>query len=416
MSATRDPDTAARLARVAARREAREGHAGAPATPFAGRWGRALVAAVAMLAALTVAGLVLLWPGTVARTGPSQAMGGRTLGATVLADATVPCAGPTRQACRRLTVRVDDGTRTGITTGPVASTSAMDAGAKIRVQRVAAPPGARNAEPYSLVGYDRRGALLWAAAIFAVLVVAITRARGVLALVGLGLSLLVVTKFIVPAVLAGESGLLVALVGALTVMFVTVLLTYGITGPSLAACLGIGVTLLIAAVGAAAFAHAAHLDGRSSELSTFLTGLDTHLSLSGVVLAGMVLATLGVLADMGVTQASAVMALRHADPRSPAIELYRRGFRVGRDHLVATTHTLVLVYVGATLPLLLVMSAAGVGVTDALDTQDLAEPILGTLIGAMALLISVPVTTALTAAVVAQMPAESFDGVHTHAH
>src|SRR3954447_23490250 len=108
MSATRDPDTAARLARVAARREAREGRAGAPATPFAGRWGRALVAAVAMLAALTVAGLVLLWPGTVARTGPSQAMGGRTLGATVLADATVPCAGPTRQACRRLTVRVDD--------------------------------------------------------------------------------------------------------------------------------------------------------------------------------------------------------------------------------------------------------------------------------------------------------------------
>jgi hypothetical protein len=34
----------------------------------------------------------------------------------------------------------------------------------------------------------------------------------------------------------------------------------------------------------------------------------------------------------------------------------------------------------------------------------------------MALLISVPVTTALTAAVVAQMPAESFGGVHTHAH
>jgi uncharacterized membrane protein len=90
----------------------------------------------------------------------------------------------------------------------------------------------------------------------------------VLALAGLGLSLLVVTKFIVPAVLAGESGLLVALVGALTVMFVTVVLTYGITGPSLAACLGIGVTLLIAAVGAAAFAHAAHLDGRSSELSS----------------------------------------------------------------------------------------------------------------------------------------------------
>jgi hypothetical protein len=162
---------------------------------------------------------VLLWPHGDARPGkPSQAMGGRTLGATVVADSTVRCAGPTRQACRRVTVRLDGGRRAAITTGPVASTAALETGAKIRVQRVDAPPGARNAEPYSLVGYDRRGALVWAAAIFALLVVVITRTRGLLALGGLAISLLVVTKFIVPALLAGESGLLVALVGALAVM------------------------------------------------------------------------------------------------------------------------------------------------------------------------------------------------------
>jgi uncharacterized membrane protein len=94
--------------------------------------------------------------------------------------------------------------------------------------------------------------------------------------------------------------------------------------------------------------------------------------------------------------------------------LYLRGFRVGRDHLVATTHTLVLVYVGATLPLLLVMSASGVGPVDAINSQDLAEPILATLVGAIALLISVPLTTALTAAVVAHLPAEAVVGEHVH--
>jgi uncharacterized membrane protein len=425
MSTASDPESAARIARAAARRAARERQTdaspprplAAPTSQFSTSWGRLLVVAVAALALLTLLGLGLLWPGGQKNTpSQSQAMGGKTLGATVLSEATVGCAGPTRQACRRVTVRLNGGARAAMTTGPVASTAALEKGAKIRVQRVQEPPGARNVEPYAFAGYDRRGTLLWAALIFAVLVVVITRIRGLLALAGLALSLLIVTKFVVPALLAGESGLLVALVGALTVMFVTVGLTYGVTRPSLAACLGIGVTLLIAATSAKVFAHAAHLDGRSSELSTFLTGLDARLSLTGVVLAGMVLATLGVLADMGVTQASAVMALRHADPRSSARQLYRRGFGVGRDHLVATTHTLVLVYVGATLPLLLVMSAAGVGTTDALNTQDLAEPILGTLIGAMALLISVPVTTALTAAVVAQMPPESFGAVHVHAH
>jgi uncharacterized membrane protein len=279
-----------------------------------------------------------------------------------------------------------------------------------------APPGAHGVEPYTLVDYDRRRPLLLAGLIFVGLVIVITRVRGLLALGGLAISLLLVTRFVVPAILAGSPGLFVALVGSLAVMFVTVGLTYGVTGPSLAACVGIGTTLLIAAVTVAGLAHAAHLDGRSSELSSFLAGADARLLLAGVVLAGIVLATLGVLADMGVTQASAVMALRHATPQASARELYRRAFAVGRDHLVATTHTLVLVYVGTTLPLLLVMSASGVGVTDALNTQDFAEPILGTFVGATALLVSVPLTTALTAAVSARTPPEALGDVHGHAH
>jgi uncharacterized membrane protein len=320
------------------------------------------------------------------------------------------------QACRRVAVRLEDGRRTAITLGPVRATAGFDLGAHVRVQKVDAPPGASGVEPYALVGYDRRGPLLWAGLAFVALVLAITRVRGLLALAGLALSLLLVAKFIVPAILAGSPGLLVALSGSLAVMFVTVVLTYGVTGPSLAACLGIGLTLLLAALASDAVAHAAHLDGRSNELSSFLAGADGNVSLAGVVLAGIVLATLGVLADMGVTQASAVMALRRAAPRASAGELYRRAFAVGRDHLVATTHTLVLVYAGTTLPLLLVMTASGVGVTDALNTQDLAEPILGTLIGAAALLVSVPLTTALTALVVARVPAATIRASASHHH
>jgi uncharacterized membrane protein len=112
-----------------------------------------------------------------------------------------------------------------------------------------------------------------------------------------------------------------------------------------------------------------------------------------------------------------VMALRRANPRLPAIGLYRGAFTVGRDHLVATTHTLVLAYVGATLPLLLVLRTTGVGVTDAINTQDVAEPIVATLVGSMALLVSVPLTTALAAALVRRVPAGAIPAGHdTHHH
>jgi uncharacterized membrane protein len=285
------------------------------------------------------------------------------------------------------------------------------------VSRAGAAPGKTAAEAYEFVGVDRRGTLLWLLVAFAALVVMLTRRRGLLALVGFALSLGLVTQFIVPGILAGSPALLVSLVGSLAVMFVTVGLTYGVSAQSLAASLGIALSLGFAAVVGTLAVDSAAIDGRSGELSTVLSQTNSSISLQGIVLAGLVIGALGVLADMGVTQASAVMALRRANPEQSALALYRGAFTVGRDHLVATTHTLVLAYVGATLPLLLVLRTTGVTLPDALSTQDIAEPVIATLVGAMALLVSVPLTTALAAALVHRVPASAMPpGTHSHHH
>ena len=141
------------------------------------------------------------------------------------------------------------------------------------------------------------------------------------------------------------------------------------------------------------------------------------VSLTGVVLAGMVVGALGVLADTAVTQASAVMALRRANPALDARALYRAASAVGRDHLSATIHTLVLAYVGASLPLLLLLRSSGSSATDALAGQDLAEPIAATLVGCAALVAAVPVTTALAALLTARVPPAALGDAHAgHAH
>src|SRR5262249_37398066 len=158
-----------------------------------------------------------------------------------------------------------------------------------------------------------------------------------------GLSLVLVVTFLVPAILEGSDPVLVSLVAALGVMFVTLALTYGAGAQSLAAALGIGASLLLAALVGHVMVSAAHLDGRTGELPLPALGV----SLQGVVLAGMVIGGLGVLTDMAVSQASAVTALREADPSLGARALYRGAFAIGRDHLSATVHTLVLAYVGA---------------------------------------------------------------------
>jgi uncharacterized membrane protein len=407
--------------RARAQRRAQRAHARSTQPPpdatglLATTSGRLLAGAVGVLALLTLIGFVALWPGGLPG-GKQSAFGGSTLGAHVKAADTVRCPGPTAQRCRRITVTVDDGADAGqratLDLGPVDVTPTLSAGDGVRVQRTEPGAGGR----YAFADVDRRTPMLWLAIGLALLAVVVARWRGLLALVGVLVSLAIVVGFLVPAVLAGSDPVLVSLVAALAVMFVTLALTYGPGPQSLAAALGIGSSLLLAALVGHAMVSSAHLDGRTGELQPLLQLGARGVSLQGIVLAGMVIGALGVLTDMAVSQASAVTALREANPDLGPSALYRGAFAVGRDHLSATIHTLVLAYVGASLPLILVLRDAHVGLGDALNGQIVAEPVVATLVGAIALVAAVPLTTGLAALLVARVPAAALHGHHGHAH
>ena len=117
------------------------------------------------------------------------------------------------------------------------------------------------------------------------------------------------------------------------------------------------------------------------------------VSLEGLVLAGIVIGALGVLDDVTVSQASAVMALQRANPAQGFGQLYRGGLTVGRDHVAATVNTLVLAYVGASLPLLLVLSTLGTSWTDGIGTEPVATEIVRGLAGSLGIIAAVPLTT-----------------------
>jgi uncharacterized membrane protein len=131
----------------------------------------------------------------------------------------------------------------------------------------------------------------------------------------------------------------------------------------------------------------------------------------------MLVGALGVLADTAVTQASAVMALRRANPSLGVRRLYGEAFVVGRDHLSATIHTLVLAYTGAALPLLLIMRQSRLPLADVVNAQTIAEPIAATVVGCIALIAAVPLTTSLAAALVARIPSSAVPAdTHGHGH
>ena len=161
--------------------------------------------------------------------------------------------------------------------------------------------------------------------------------------------------------------------------------------------LGTTASLLLVAVLAVVFTYLTHLTGLASEELTVLQVGGTEIDFQGMLIAGMLIAALGVLDDVTVSQASTVLALRAANPGFGFVELYRRAIEVGRDHVSATVNTLVLAYVGSSLPVLLIFGSGGLGFVDAVNLEVVAQAIVGTLVGSIGLIAAVPITTALTA-------------------
>jgi uncharacterized membrane protein len=273
-------------------------------------------------------------------------------------------------------------------------------------------------ESYSFVDFERRSPIYLLAAIFAVLVVAFARWKGVRSLLGLVASLALVTQFIVPAILEGTSPLAAALVGSLAVMLVTVALSHGAGVTGLAAVLGATVSLLVTASLAVIFVELAQITGFSSEEATLLRGGSNEgstLSLEGLVLAGIVVAALGVLDDVTISQASTVVALRRANPAQTLRRLFGEALTVGRDHLSATVNTLVLAYVGAALPILLIFENQGTSFSDALNREVVATEVVAMLVGSIGIVLAVPLTTALAAWLTRLVSSETLAAA-AHAH
>jgi len=379
-----------------------------------------LVVLLAVVAVATAVGMWRLWPddSTKLPTLSAFAAPGVTFPHADVVSVQPPCAlteqGSTDQpeagyrpspSCGHLTVRVRDTSgehRTlKVEVPPEVSKSGLQAGDRVQLMRQPADPAAGTGPDavYTYSGTDRHAALFWLALVFALLVVAVARLRGLMAMVALVFSALMITKFMLPALLSGEPGVWVAVVGASAIMFVVLYLTHGIslrTSSALAGTLvGIAVT---AAIGHYAVGSS-RLTGIADEGGSILATFVNDLSFTGLLTCGLIVAGLGVLNDVTITQSSAVWELRSAAPEAPRRRIFAGAMRIGRDHIASTIYTIVFAYAGASIVVLLLLAVYDRPLLDLISTEDIAEEIVRTLASGIGLVLAVPITTAIAAAV-----------------
>ncbi|MFH8416912.1 YibE/F family protein [Streptomyces collinus] len=398
-------------------------HSHGPATPVSMHLRKVIAAVLIPFAAAVLVGLVVLWPGGAPaheRTGVG--FDRQTQDATVTKVVEVSCkeagasgvppTGDTSTAegssavqqeqgtCKRATIRVDSGDDKGRTFTEIVQpdqSRQLHEGQKVVV---AYEPSAPKDLQYSVTDVNRRLPMALLAGIFAVAVVVVGRLRGVMALVALAISFMVLNFFILPAILQGSNPLVVAVVGASAIMLIALYLCHGLSARTSVAVLGTLISLLLIGILGSVFIDWAALTGNTDDNTGLIHGLYPTIDMSGLLLAGIIIGSLGVLDDVTVTQTSAVWELHEANPSMGWRGLYRAGIRIGRDHIASVVNTLVLAYAGAALPLLLLFSIAQSSVGTVANSELVAQEIVRTLVGSIGLVASVPVTTALAALVV----------------
>lgn len=232
--------------------------------------------------------------------------------------------------------------------------------------------------------------------LFAALAIAFAGWRGLTSLVGLGVSVLVLALYVVPRIMAGGNPLVASLIGALMITFVSIYLAHGFNQRTTIAVTSTLITVVLAIGLAQLFVQWTSLTGSGSEEAFHLqTSPIAFVNLKGLLLGGIIIGALGVLDDITTAQTAAVYEIWRANPRLSRRELFKRGTSVGKEHITSLVNTLALAYVGASFPALLLFTVYQRPWWVVVNTEMISEEIVRTLVGSIALMAAVPISTSI---------------------
>ena len=375
------------------------------------RANRLLAAILIPITLATILGMFLLWPsGTssdVEVGNPySAAQGASFQVGTVERTSLATCLYPSTDAsigqkCLVAQLAPDRGGATVSVEIPpeVIREADVNAGDRIRFLDLgSATDGAQSR--YTFIDFVRTVPMALLAAVYALVVVLVARWRGFRALLGLAGAYVVVAQFIIPGLVEGKPPILLGLVGSSVIMIGVLYFAHGFSARTSTALLGTIFGLVTTSLVAAWATGAAHLTGLNDDADYALSYASGSISISGILVCGLIISGLGVLNDVTITQSSAVWEMHELAPESSARRLFAGAMRVGRDHIASTVYTIVFAYAGAALPLLILLSLQDRPFVETITSGELAEEIVRTLVGSIGLVLAIPVTTGIAVLVV----------------
>lgn len=248
---------------------------------------------------------------------------------------------------------------------------------------------------FFIADIKRDSALLWISALFVLLLLAIGRKKGVYSLLSIIATVALIFFMLMPMILSGFCPIASAVLVGILSTVITIYLVGGFNSKSSSAIIGTSMSLIFAGGLSLLTIYFAHLTGFAGEESMFLYSAHPELNFPGLLSASMIIAALGALMDTGVSIASAINEIYETDSSLSVKQLFKSGMNIGKDVIGTMSNTLILVYLGSALPLVLLSS--NIDLQKFFNLNQVATEISSAVIGSIAILLCVPLTALISA-------------------
>jgi uncharacterized membrane protein len=242
--------------------------------------------------------------------------------------------------------------------------------------------------------YYRANYLGYLLILFALLVIAIGRIKGVKALVSLAITVAAVLFVMLPLMLKGWNPILVSVITAVVVTIITMVLVAGLNHKTISAIMGTSFGVIIAGIIAFYVGNKASLSGLSAEEATMLMYIPQGIEFNfrQLLFAGIIMGSLGAAMDIGISIASSIEEIHKANPRLSRGRLFRSGMNVGKDVMGTMVNTLILAYTGTSIPMLLLFMAYETELSKVFNLDVIATEVVRSLSGSIGLILTIPIT------------------------
>ncbi len=237
--------------------------------------------------------------------------------------------------------------------------------------------------------------------LFTIILIIIGKFKGVKAAIALAITAVAIIKILLPLILKGYNPILISGALAIAITIITLLIISGINRKTLSTIIGTSTGIIIAGVLALIFGNLSNLTGLSGEEARMLAFIpqDIIFDYRGILFAGIILASLGAVMDVSMSVSSSMFEIVKADPTIKKNDLISAGMNVGRDIIGTMSNTLILVYIGSALPLMLLFLAYDISFIELVNKDIIASEIIRALSGSIGLIMAIPVSVFISASI-----------------